>query len=345
MKKLYSSILFSLLFSGAIKAQLILTKAANEPILGDVVTQYGFDSTGVIPKNTGGAQVWNFSAFTQNTVVTVSTYTTVASTPSAASFPLATLAQNDGNGTYTYFQSTTSTFDLNGVANSVFAITFTNNAIAAQWPINYLYTNTDTYSGVVSLSTFSGAVNGTVVTTAPGNGTVMLPGNQNFSNALQVKSTNNLKGTVNGTPLGTVTLAIVTTDYTYYHSSQKFPVMSVSYSKQTITSVLGPTVTTNATSKVNSAIYAGVNELSFDSNYAVYPNPATSFVTISLNNKNGEPVSVEIIDQLGRLIKSEDLGENTLIQNEINTEMLTRGIYFIRTSIGNRSSVKKLIID
>ncbi|HWY12840.1 MAG TPA: hypothetical protein VN026_16010, partial [Bacteroidia bacterium] len=103
MKKLYTLIL-SITFAFTVNAQLSLTKAANEPVLGDVVTQQGFDSTGVIPKNTGGAQTWNFSAFTQNTVVTVSTYTTVASTPSAASFPAATLAQNDGSGTYTYFQ-------------------------------------------------------------------------------------------------------------------------------------------------------------------------------------------------------------------------------------------------
>ncbi len=347
MKKLYTLILITFLFSGATKAQLILTKAVNEPVIGNVTTQFGFDSlsSAPIPKNSGGAQTWNFSAFTQNTVVTVSTYTTVASTPSAASFPLATIAEDQGGGNYNYYQSTASTFELNGIANNAFAITFTNNAIAAQWPINYLYSNTDTYSGVVSLSTYSGAVNGTITTTAPGNGTVMLPGNQNFANSLQVKAVNNLKGTINGTPIGTVTLAIVTTDYTYYNGGQKFAIMTVSYSKQTITSVLGPTVTTTATSKINSAVYSGINELNFDNAYSVYPNPASGIFNIALTNTKAENVSIEILNQVGQSVKKENLGNGTNINSSINTSGLTNGIYFVRTTMGNRSSVKKLIIE
>lgn len=344
MKKLYTLILSIALFSGATKAQVTLTKAANEPVLGDVVSQKGFDSTGVVPKTTGPAQTWNFSAFTSNTVTSVSTYTTVASTPSAASFPLASLAQSDGNGVYTYFNSTPSSFELNGVANNVFAITFTNNAIAAQWPITYLYSNTDTYSGVANASTLTGVANGTINTTAPGNGTLMLPGGITYTNVLQVKTVNNLKATVGTFPTA-ATITIVSTEYTYYTTTQKYPVLTVSYSKQTLSSLAGPTVTSTSSIKINDLVYAGINELTLDNSYSIYPNPTTSYFTVSLDNKNAENVSVEIFNQLGQSVKKENLGTANVINNSVSTAELSSGVYFIRTNMGNKSSVKKLIIQ
>ncbi len=343
MKKLYTLILSLTLFSGATKAQLSLTKAANEPIVGNVVTENGFDSTSVVPKNTGASQTWNFSAFTQNTVVTVSTYTTVASTPSAASFPMATIAQDDGNGTFTYFQSTASTYELNGIATNAFVITFTNNAIAAQWPINYLYNNTDTYAGIASAATGTGSATGTITTTAPGNGVLMLPGSKTFSNVLQVKAYNNLKAIV-GSGFGTVTVTIVSTDYSYYSSAQKFPLLTASYQKQTFTSIAGPTVTTTANIMINSAVYAGINELTLDNSFSIYPNPATGIFSVELSNPKSEMVSIEILNQLGQTVRKEELG-NGEINTSLNIQGINSGIYFIRTNAGSRSSIKKLIIQ
>ena len=349
MKKLYTLILSITLFSGVTKAQLTLTKSFNEPVLGNIVTRNGFDSlsSAPIPKNAGASQTWNFSAFTTNTVVDVSTYTTVASTPDASSYPSATIAEDDGNGGYTYFQSTASAFELNGIADAGVGliITFTNNATAAQWPIAFNYSNNDTYAGTISLSTYSGTVNGTITTTAPGNGVVMLPGSQTFSNCLQVKAVNTLKGTINGTPVGTVTLNIVSTDYTYYSSSQKFPIITVAYSKQTISSIAGPTVTSSAATKINSAVYAGINELTLDNAISVYPNPASSFVNVDLSNKAGQNVSVEIYNQLGQCIRKENFGNAAEIKASINTSEIPKGLYFVQTKVGSKSVTKKLIID
>ena len=337
MKKIYTLIFGALLLNSGLKAQLTLTKALNEPTIGNTVTEQGFDSTSVVPKNTGPAQTWNFSSFTSNTVVTVSTYTTVSSTPKAALFPAATIAQSDGNGNYTYFQSTASNFELNGIAGSAFIITFTNNAIAVQWPVSYLYNNTDIYSGVANAGTLTGVANGTITTTAPGNGTVMLPGGLNFSNCLQVKSVNNLKANV-GTGFTAVTLAIVATDYTYYSATQKFPILTTSYSKQTITSILGPTVTATATIKVNSAVYAGINEFTLENLVTVYPNPTTDFINVSFNNN--ESSKIEIYNQLGQVLITEIVPASG---KQINISSLNSGVYFLRATVGNKTAIKKLI--
>jgi hypothetical protein len=348
MKKLYTLILSIALFTGTTKAQVSLTKSFNEPVIGNVVNTQEYDSTSIapIPKNAGASQTWDFSAFSSNTVMASSTYTTPSSTPNYTDFPTSTVAEDDGNGGINYFQSTTSTFELNGIANvgNGLVISFTNSAIAAQWPISYTYNNTDLYAGTVSLGTYSGAVNGTITTTAPGNGVVMLPGNQTFSNCLQVKAINKLKGTVNGTPIGTVTLSMVGTDYNYYSSTQKFPIITVSYQDQTVTSVLGPTVTTTATTKINTAVYSGVNELTFDNSYSVYPNPTTGIFTVELSNPKSEMISVEIYDQLGQAVKKEQLG-NTSVKTTINIQGMNSGVYFVRTTVGSRSSIKKLIVQ
>jgi hypothetical protein len=343
MKKLYTLILSITLFTGT-KAQLSLTKAINEPVVGDVNIKNGFDSVGVVPKNTGAAQTWNFSSFTSNTVVAISTYTTVASTPSAASFPLATIAEDQGGGSFNYYQSTASTFELNGIATNGIAITFTNNAIAAQWPIIYLYSNTDVFAGSASTPIGNGPANGTITTTAPGNGTVMLPGGQTFTNALQVKATNNIKAVVGTFPI-TATITVVGTDYTYYSSAQKFALITVSYSKQTITPSVGsPTVNSTATIRINSQVYAGINELTFDNSYSVYPNPTSGVFTIELSNPGSENVSVEILNQLGQVVRREELGNNA-IKTSINIQGINSGVYFVRTNLGNKSSVKKLIVN
>lgn len=347
MKKLYTLVLAGLLTSNLSHAQLTLTKAANEPVIGDLNNTQGYDSTGVIPKTSGGAQTWNFSAFTTNTVVTANSFTTVVSTPSAASFPLATIAQFAGNGNYTYYQSTASAFELNGFATAALAATFTNNAVAALWPIIYLYNNTDTYAGTVSSGTMSGAANGTITTTAPGNGTVMLPGSLTFSNCLQVKGVNNLKATIPVPIIGNVTVTIVSTDYDYYSGTQKFPIVSVSYQKQTLTSILGPTVTTTATTKINNAVYAGIAENNNSiSNLNLYPNPTNGNFYILLNNENSENISVEITNYLGQIVKTlpmENAKGETICP--INVSGLNKGIYFVKTILGNKSSTKKLIIE
>jgi len=52
MKKIYLASLAIGVFSYA-HAQLSLTKAFNEPIIGNTYNKKGFDSTGIVPKATG----------------------------------------------------------------------------------------------------------------------------------------------------------------------------------------------------------------------------------------------------------------------------------------------------
>jgi len=85
--------------------------------------------------------------------------------------------------------------------------------------------------------------------------------------------------------------------------------------------------------------------MNFDAlNYKVYPNPATEKVNINLTNETSEKVSVIVINNLGQVVKSVELS-GMEINYSLNTADLPKGMYHITTSIGDRSSTKKLIIQ
>jgi len=59
MKKIYF-VLGALGMFHISNAQLSLTQAANEPAVGESVLRKGYDSVGVIPKNTGASSKLEF---------------------------------------------------------------------------------------------------------------------------------------------------------------------------------------------------------------------------------------------------------------------------------------------
>lgn len=345
MKKIYITLLSGLFISQFMTAQT-LTKAANEPIVGDMNLFKGFDSVGVVPKNGGTGQSWNFSSFIQNTVTASSTYTTPASVASSSAFAGVTIVENQGGGDYNYFKSTstpTTQYEILGMSSVANGITFnyTNSAVAAIWPVSFGYTNTDNFSGTIS-GALSGTLDGTVTSNATGTGTITMPGGQVLSNVLQVKIVNTVTLNVSG---GLITGTVAGTDYEYYHSSQKFPLLKVAYSKQTLSSFGGPTVTTTADISANGAIITGLNDKNFDATFQIFPNPAKDAFNVNLTNTSGETGVVYIYNAVGQLVKRVELGNNSVLSQNISLSDLTSGIYIVKTSLGEKSSSRKLVVE
>ena len=145
MKKIYLSIIAATIAFSA-NAQLTLTKAFNEPVLGDVNSKETFDSVAVLNNSTGLNQVWNFSALTSSSVTEVSTFTTVASATNGSSFTGATIAEDDGQGGYTFYKATATQYEIVGIDNANITLNFSSNtAIAAIWPVAMNYSNTDLF--------------------------------------------------------------------------------------------------------------------------------------------------------------------------------------------------------
>lgn len=336
MKKIYLSLL-AIAFTFTVNAQLTLTKAFNEPVVGNVFMKKGYDSTSAVPKTTGLNQNWNFSSLVSNTLTEVSTFTTVASTPSASSFPSATLAEADGAGGFTYLKSVGNNYELAGTVDPTFIMTLTNTAISAIWPITYGYTNTDAFAGPIASGTMAGTMNGTISSNASGTGIVTLPGSLVFSNCLQAKITQTMNLT-----LGVITATFNNTSYTYFHGSQKFEILSIEYSKTT-SLVLGNS--TSATIKINNAVLTGINEATFDKAFSIYPNPANGKFNVMFVNDKNENLSLEIMNNMGQTIRTEKLGDANEINTTIDVTNLYSGIYYVKTTLGNKSVVKKLVIQ
>jgi hypothetical protein len=336
MKKIYSVAFTIFITVSTIKAQLSITKAANDPVYGDMFNRKEYDSAGVVPKNTGTNQVWNFSAYTQNANVLNTTFTTVATATNGASYLGATIVEMDGIGGNTYYKSTATGYELVGAENTALSYNYTNTAVGWAWPTAYGYTNTDTYSGSAGSSGGStGTSIGTVTTTASGTGTLILPGGLTLNNVLQLTIKNEF--TLNYLS-GAFVLNIKAVDYDYFHASQKFPVLTVNYS-----SVSGSSTSSQAKIRVNNFVVTGINDFNFDATFNIFPNPAKDLFNVSLHNENKKECNIEIMNSIGEVIQTLSLGSDTHILNKISISHLSSGIYFIKTTLGERSSVRKII--
>lgn len=337
MKKIYLSIIaVTIAFSA--NAQLTLTKAFNEPVLGDVNTTETFDSVAVLNNSTGSNQLWDFSALTSSSITGTGTFTTVASTPNGSNYVGATLVEDDGQGGYTYYKSTATQYEVVGIEDPNIVLNFTNTAIVAVWPVTMGYTNTDLFSGSAAVqSTLTGTADGTVTTLGSGTGTLIIPGGATFTNILQVKTTQNVELDL---ALGFFTATVKVTDFNYYHGTQKFPLLTVSYND-----IQGAISNTSATIKVNNNVITGINDLNFDATFKIFPNPATNFVNVKLQNATNSNCKIQIVNALGQVAQEIDLGSDSEINGNISIENLNSGIYMVKTILGDKVSARKLIIE
>ena len=338
MKKLYT-FLITLLVVYQGHAQLTLTKNSHEPTIGDIAKQIEFDSTTALPKATGLNKTWDFSTLLLSQGATASTRTVVAAStvPSASLYPGATVVEDDGAGNYVFYKSTnspTQRFETLGFGGGLASFNYTNAMTQMTWPMSYGGSFSDTYAGSFSVFIVSGKVSGSIVTNATGTGTLKLPGGLVFTNVLQLKSTITSITTITSPTVTTETS--ITTSYIYFHASQKNPLLSISYNhgEEPTVSIL-----------LNQLVVTGLNDYTSEVEFSIYPNPAKEHISIELDNTQAEPCTVEIYAATGQLIKKQEFGNQTTIQENIPLTGLSGGIYLIKTRLGNKSSHKRLVIE
>jgi hypothetical protein len=342
MKKIYLTLLSGLFMSQLANAQT-LTQAANSPVAADANNYKGYDSVGVVPKNMGANQSWNFGAYTQNATVVSSSFAAPASTATAA-YPGVTVVENLGGGNFNYWKAATTPttqLELLGKSETNGAYSYTNSAINYIWPVAFGNTNSDTYGGPLT-GVIAGTSNGSITVNASGTGTITLPTGIVLTNILQTKITQTVSTTITS-PLSGSEIIHMTT-YNYYHASQKFPVLKVAYSASTI-SILGPTVQVTAQVLGNNAVITGLNDMNFDATFQIFPNPAQDAFKVRLSNNNSEHGTIIIYNAVGQVVKTVELGSASVLENNISITELPAGIYVVKTTLGNKSSARRLIVE
>ena len=85
----------------------------------------------------------------------------------------------------------------------------------------------------------------------------------------------------------------------------------------------------------------GLTENSLVSQVGVYPNPATDKVTVYVNNAS-QDTQIQVLNALGQVVITH---ANITEKNELNTESLTKGIYFVKVGNAKNFTTSKLVIS
>jgi hypothetical protein len=86
----------------------------------------------------------------------------------------------------------------------------------------------------------------------------------------------------------------------------------------------------------------GINNNPLVSGFRMYPNPASTLVTILLDDPS-ENSSITIYDQLGRIVLNKDI-ENESDEVPLSLDELNKGVYYVYLISNSMKFTKKLII-
>ena len=94
------------------------------------------------------------------------------------------------------------------------------------------------------------------------------------------------------------------------------------------------------------AFFTGFEDITQDKNISVYPNPATSFINVNLNNLSGNNMNLNIFNMNGQLVYTAsdlNLAENQVVQ--ISVEKLKKGIYQMVLTDASNSFSEKIVVN
>lgn len=356
MKKIY---LFALpfLFINHIQAQVTITKAVHEPVIGDSYDTKTIDTTSTLPMTVNGAGVtWNVNGVTETFAINSHTYSSPADySGSATTFPgVTSVMENFTTGDLSYFKSTPTTYEVLGatlnVAGNVTTINYnTNSGIIQTYPINLGYINNDIGAGAMTTSTISGTFTSTLQTKGDATGTLIFNGGVTYSNCLRVLFNQKMNFSMLS---GLLTGTIEQNFYHYFHSSSKFPIFTVEYTHVISPGLslagIPPINTIQPKVETNSSVNIGLKENKLnDVIFKAYPNPAKNELNIHMVLTHNESYTIQILNTLGQVVKTISMANLTpgMYNQVINIADLNSGIYSVNVSGSKASGTQKLIID
>ena len=317
-------------------AQPTLTATGINPAVGDQIT--GNNANYVSPGNAGANQTWDVSMMTSSGVST-STYITPASTPYASSFPNANLAINEGSGSYAYYKTSSSAWQIEGDVNGTpVVMSYFNPEDLLRFPFTYTNNYTDTWA-----TTFiSGGVTfyrtGIDSVTADSYGTLKTP-NGTYSNVLRVHFVQHYQDSAyfGGNP-----------SLSYYYNDEYLWFLNGNHNPIALVF----TLTINGGNPIQSGSYmnnvSGINEYSALVSFGLFPNPSSDYlnVTIGLNEK--QKVEIKLFNSIGAevIIPVSSYGVQGENGYKINIQNLPEGIYFAKIILnGTCASTRRFVVS
>ena len=86
-----------------------------------------------------------------------------------------------------------------------------------------------------------------------------------------------------------------------------------------------------------------INDIAFDADFNIYPNPTYNSATIDLSQFNGKEVTIELYDALGR--QSKNITNIKTDKYVLQRDNLQSGIYFMNVLVDGKRFSKKIIFE
>ena len=317
---------FALLAPVASWAQPNLGAGSVNPVPGDQL-EYSYGD--FAQPGAGGANVtWDQTGLSTSNPNTFN-YVTVASTSVAASFPQATVAQDEGSGDYLFYRATADGYSDDGfhLTTSGYTGTCSDPSLLVAYPLTYGGTFTDQSTCSVTDGNTTWARTTDVSGIADGWGDLQLSWGT-VSNVLRVR---NQRTMVDNqlSPATTTTFD----DYFYYRPGVHGPVLVL----ERITIDFGGFILSDSSSSVIGTSTIGVEELlRHDIGMELWPNPATDRVEVTFGLAGGQAVVIDVLDLHGQVVRNHARNTRaTGLQREvIDIAGLTAGVYLVRITDG-----------
>ncbi|MBL0047705.1 MAG: T9SS type A sorting domain-containing protein [Bacteroidetes bacterium] len=336
MKKHYvnSIAIFFLILSQQSFSQTITAGGIN-PVIGDV---FNYKTTAHFNEGSSGSgQVWNYPSLTGTTQQL--TAVSVASTPYASYYPSATIAEKQGSGTaYLYYSNSASAQQTRGYAVSTTQIVYSNPEEMLHFPFSLGNSYVDNFVANFTSGGYSYTRRGTTTVTADASGTLTTPAGT-FTNVLRVRIFQDYQDSTNlgGSPY---IIDYTNDEFLWYKDGFHYPLAS------TFTFVNNGTPSTSGSYLITSTI--GIDETNaFESNLNIFPNPATSLLTVEQMVETQEPLRISLMNVLGEKLAEIVSPTQPGSRNEItiNVEKYSKGIYLVLVSCGDLSTTRRIVIE
>ncbi|WP_432671945.1 T9SS type A sorting domain-containing protein [Flavobacterium sp. SM2513] len=294
--------------------------------------------------NAGPGQVWNLMGLTVLPNL-FSYYNTVPTAAELSAYPGTTLVCTGYNSADNFIDSKSyfsGTYTMSGLIgsggvtayadNEVLLNYTTNNVDLGTFPKVYGTTTSDAVAGTYIYGDYTGAFTGTYTTSVDASGTMEGSAFEPPFPVTRFKTVENLQISYPG--FGVVGTFIQTT-YRYYRANELWPYVK---STNRVITIVALSIDSNVSQieKSPETFLLSVPESEFSKMIALYPNPATNTINVTLNDSQ-KLISLTVTDQLGKTILTKK--ENTTL----DVSGLQKGVYFMTIVTDAGSSVKKFV--
>ncbi len=335
MNKFYTTLLLSV-FAGIIVAQPTITSSEGNPQVGE-----SFEiATGDLQQGMQGAAganvTWDFSNLTTVNTQTLE-FVDPAATGQGATFSNSNLAYSIAPGSWDMVYADNTGFSRAGVINNNFPIVFSNPEQLYFWPATYGDINSDDFEASWT-NVYNFVRSGTLYSEVDAYGDLILPGGT-IENVLRFKITEDYQDdyTIYGI---SQTLEYDSEIYIWYKEGVHYPVMSLSY----LVAAGQPNIISSFAADVNVGLFDTPQVYNA---VEVFPNPTTSFATLSIDLESTKQVRILVTDILGQAIMQVTNQELAAGEHDFTIDLSTfsKGVYLVKSEIDNTINTQRVVVQ